>query len=624
MDLKLLDSYLREHTHLTELALEFASRHPKIGRRLGMQAGEATDMYVQRLIQSASFVLAGTRGRIDAAFPEFTLRQLETVYPNYTSPTPSMSVVQFHPKGEQGDLVAGFRIPRGTRLVSPEPSTGEATRCEFRSTQDVTLYPLAIVSARNTGIPPDVPGIDRFVPTHATVKGALRLRIRTTMNARIADLADLDELTVYLTGDEAIASRIFELVHAGTLATITGQPGCLADADQPFSAVSVKPVVHEGLRPDQTMLPLVWPKFLGHNLLHEFVAFPARFFFFTLKGLGAGLRKVKGNEAEIVLLLDRAPDNLNGLIDASRFALFCTPIVNLFPRRISRIELPVASTEFPLIPRAQTPFDYEVFSIDEMTGQVGKRSRKLRFLPRYQPLFNDEDGAERYFSIHRLPQAKTASHRRYGTRTSYSGTDVRVTLLDGQGERYHEGMRYLDVNVWLTNRDLPRLIECNGVNDLKPRRSIPSATVGLIREPSAPRPPYAEGRKAWELIRQLSFNYLALEHGGKGLRDMLRLFLFSEDVTLRQQIDSLVNVSTAGVTRKLPGNGDIVYGRGIDCELTIDEAGFDGTSPYLFGLVLEHYIARSESVHSFTQTRLRSLQRGPIMRWPVRMGTRGA
>lgn len=623
MTSKLLDLYLSERAYLTELALEFARRHPKVGRRLGMHAGEIQDRYVERLIQSASFVLARSREQIESAFPEYTQRQLETIYPNYVAPTPSMSVVQFHPTGDQGDLVEGFRIARGASFFSASPP-GEGTSCDFLTTQDVVLHPLKIVEVRQTGIPPDIPGIDRFIPPHATVKGALRIRIRTTKNVRIAELANLDRLSVYLTGDATLASQMFELVHAGTVATITGEPGHLADAEQPFAAVSVKPVLHEGIGSDQTMLPLVWPKFLGHNLLHEWIAFPERFFFFTLTGLSDGLRKVKGNEAEIVLLLNQPPGALADRIDASRFALFCAPVVNLFPQRLNRIELPKASTRFQLVPRVQAPFDYEVFSVDTLLGQRGKRSEKLRFLPRYQPLYNDEDGAKRYFSVERTPHLNTASHRRYGTRTSYSGTDVHVTLLDGKGEIYHQGMRYLDVDVWLTNRDLPRLIPRNAVDDLTPRQSIPSATVGLIREPSAPRPPYAEGRKAWELMRQLNFNYLALENRGEGLRDMLRLLLLPEDTAARRQIDSLVDVTAKGVTRRLPGNGDIVYGRGIDCELTVDETGFDGMSPYLFGLILEHYVARSESAQSFTQTRLRSLQRGTVMQWPVRMGTRGS
>jgi type VI secretion system protein ImpG len=82
-------------------------------------------------------------------------------------------------------------------------------------------------------------------------------------------------------------------------------------------------------------------------------------------------------------------------------------------------------------------------------------------------------------------------------------------------------------------------------------------------------------------------------------------------------------VKTQPVTRKLPGAGPLVFGRGIECALTVDESGFSGVSPYLFGLVLEHYLARHVSINSFTQTELHSMQRGRVARWPVRTGTRG-
>lgn len=58
--------------------------------------------------------------------------------------------------------------------------------------------------------------------------------------------------------------------------------------------------------------------------------------------------------------------------------------------------------------------------------------------------------------------------------------------------------------------------------------------------------------------------------------------------------------------------------------LTVDESGFSGVSPYLFGLILEHFLMRHVSINTFTQTELHSMQRGRLMRWPVRMGARGA
>ncbi|MFM0738154.1 type VI secretion system baseplate subunit TssF [Paraburkholderia xenovorans] len=627
MDPRLLDYYNQELMYLRELAGEFAQMHPKIARRLGMQAGEMTDPYVERLIESFSFMAARMQLKLDAEFPRFTGRLLEVIYPNYVAPTPSMAVARFFPSPSEGNLIEGFRVPRGTALKSRIPS-GENTACEFRSGQDVALYPLEIAHAQLTGIPPDIPMLDRYVPPQTQVRGALRLRLRTTGEANIAELRGLDRLPVYLAGDEQVASHLFELLHAAGVASITGEPGGFGDTDRPFCAVTQRAVVHEGLDTEQGLLPLIWSKFHGHNLLHEYFACPSRFYFFTLTGLREGLSKAKGREAEIVVLLDRSPDQLMALVDASRFALFCTPVINLFPRKVERIELNHASTEFHLVPRRLAPLDYEVYAVDSLAGQVGTQSTKLEFRPLYQTLNNDESNHGRYFSLRRERRLPSDSARRYGTRTPYIGTEVFVSLVDQHEAPYHEGMRYLSVDAWLTNRDLPNLLPRDGVSDLSASDSVPVVSVGLIRAPSTPRAPFAERETAWRLIRQLNFNYLPLEDmdhrpGGQGVRDMLRLFLTSDDTGLQRHVESLVGVKTRPVARKLPGGGPLVFGRGIECQLTVDETGFSGVSPYLFGLILEHYLARHVSINSFTQTELHSMQRGRVMRWPVRMGTRG-
>jgi type VI secretion system protein ImpG len=203
-----------------------------------------------------------------------------------------------------------------------------------------------------------------------------------------------------------------------------------------------------------------------------------------------------------------------------------------------------------------------------------------------------------------------------------------VSLVDQHEAPYSEEIRYLSVDAWVTNRDLPNLVPRDGVNDLAVADADAVASTGLIRAPSVPRAPYAEREMAWRLIRQLNFNYLPLDdldhrEGGQGLRDLLRLFLAADDTEHRRQVESLVGVKTRPVARKLPGGGPLVFGRGIECALTVDETGFSGTSPYLFGLILEHYLTRHVSVNSFTQTELHSMQRGRVANWPVRMGTRG-
>ncbi|BCQ27639.1 type VI secretion system baseplate subunit TssF (plasmid) [Caballeronia sp. NK8] len=628
MDPRLLDYYNQELIYLRESAGEFAQAHPKIARRLGLQAGEMTDPYVERLIESFCFMSARMRLKLDAEFPRFTQRLLEVTYPNYVAPTPSMAVARIYPAHSKGNLNEGFLMRRGTTLKTHIPS-GESTPCTFRTSQDVVLYPLEIEVARLTGIPPDIPGLERYVPAHAQIRGALRLRIRTTNKTKIATVDNLDRLPIYLAGDEQVASHLFELVHAAGIASIIGEPGAFGDPDRPFAAVTSRAVQHEGLGLDQGMLPLTWSKFHGHNLLHEYFACPTRFYFFTLTGLQEGLRRTRGETAEIIILLDRAPDQLASLVDAARFALFCTPVVNLFPQKLDRIELSEASTEFHLVPKRQSPLDHEVFSVQSLHARVEANSENLEFRPLYQTLNSDEGNHGRYFSVRRERRLLSDKSRRYGTRTPYIGTETFVALVDQHEAPYHEGMRHLSAEAWLTNRDLPLLVPRDGVHDFElPDSGDPIASIGMIRPPSAPRPPYADGEIAWRLIRQLNFNYLPLEEidhrpGGQGLRDMLRLFLSRDDAEHQRQVESLVGVKTKPVTRKLPGGGPLVFGRGIECQLTVDESGFSGTSPYLFGLILEHYLARHVSINSFTQTELVSMQRGRIMRWPVRVGTRG-
>jgi type VI secretion system protein ImpG len=625
MDPRLLDYYNQELIYMREMAGEFAQSHPKIARRLGMQAGEVADPYVERIIESFCFMSARMQIKLDAEFPRFTERLLEVIYPNYVAPTPSMAVARLFPSRTEGNLVEGFRVSRGSAFTARAPD-GERTACQFRSGQDVTLYPLEIIDARLTGIPPDIPSLDRYVAADVQVRGALRLRLRMTGDANIADLKGLDRLPIYLAGDEQVASHLFELLHTAGIASLTGTPGELGRASH---AVTSDAIVHEGLGTHEGLLPLTWSSFHGHNLLHEYFACPSRFYFFSLTGLEAGLRRISGKEAEIVILLDRAPETLANLVDASRFALFCTPVVNLFRQRTDRIELSQGETEFHLVPYRLHPLDYEVFAVENMTGQVAATADQLGFRPLYQTLNNDEGNYGRYFSIRRERRLMSDSARRYGTRTPYVGTETFISLVDQNEAPYSESIRYLSIDAWLTNRDLPRLVPRNGLSDLEVSGSAPVDGIGLIRAPSAPKAPYAERDIAWRLIRQLNFNYLPLgdlDHraGGQGLRDLLRMFLTGEDESQQRQVQSLVGVKTRPVTRRLPGGGPLVFGRGIECSLTVDESGFSGTSPYLFGLILEHYLARHVSINVFTQTELHSMQRGRVARWPVRMGTRGA
>ena len=76
------------------------------------------------------------------------------------------------------------------------------------------------------------------------------------------------------------------------------------------------------------------------------------------------------------------------------------------------------------------------------------------------------------------------------------------------------------------------------------------------------------------------------------------------------------------ITRRLPAPGPITFGRGLEITLTSDESAFEGTGVFVLGAVLEEFFARYVSINSFTQTVIKTNERGEVMRWPVRFGRR--
>ena len=108
VDKRFLLYYNRELQHLRETAGEFASEFPKIAGRLGLDAFDCADPYVERLLEGFAFLAARVQLKIDAEFPRFTQHLFETVFPHYLAPLPSMAVVQFEPDLSEPDLGRGI------------------------------------------------------------------------------------------------------------------------------------------------------------------------------------------------------------------------------------------------------------------------------------------------------------------------------------------------------------------------------------------------------------------------------------------------------------------------------------------------------------------------------------
>jgi len=620
MDPRLLDYYNRELAYLRDLGSEFAEQYPKVAARLGMKGIEIADPYVERILEGVAFLGARVQLKMDAEFPRFSQRLLEVVYPSYLAPTPAMLIARFITKPDLSGIAEGSVLPRGTVMYAQIPN-GEQTACEFRTAHDVTLWPLEIVEAALTGAPSDLP-INRL-PTGSVVRGAIRLRLRATGGIPLKDLA-LDRLTLFLSGTDDVAFRLHELLLAHANGVL------LCGPERPIAWSRFVPpssIAAEGIDDAQALLPYEQRSFQGYRLLHEYFAFPPRFLFVSLAGLQPAVREARGDSFDIVVLLDRGAPDLERIVAADQFALYCTPAVNLFQRRSDR--LPVGGGEFEhhvVMDRAR-PLDFEVYAIAKIEGHSASESEAQLFHPFFRALSAETRDAGRYYSMRREPRLPSERARRQGPRTGYIGSEVFVSLVDGSAAPYRGDLRQITVHALCTNRDLPLIMPLGGRTDFTLITSAPVEAIQVLRGPSRPAPSLAENQITWRLISHLGLNYLTLteldaEHGAASLRRLLELYAKIGDPQTARQVDGVQGLALRAVTRRLPRPGPLVFGRGIELTLSVDESAFAGAGGFLLGLVLERFFARHVSLNTYTETVVRSVQRGEIARWAPRLGER--
>ena len=623
MDPRLLRYYSRELQHVRDMGGEFAREYPKIAGRLGLDAIECADPYVERLLEGFAFLAARVQLKIDAEFPRFTQHLLELVYPHYLAPTPSMAVVQMKPDPMEGNLARGLTVPRGTVLRSIL-GKGDRTACEYRTAHDVALWPLELVEAKYFTYSDELAGF-ALAGRVQGVKAAIRLRLRATAGLNMNEIA-LDRLSVHVCGSDEQPMQIHErlLANAVGVAVLPARRPASWHLLLPKSSLRMP-----GFDDTEALLPYGPRSFQGYRLLHEYFAMPQRYLFVELCGLAAGLQRCETNEIDVVVLLDRSDIALEQTVCASNFALFCTPAINLFPKRTDRIHLSHQQFEYHVVPDRTRPLDFEVYQVQSVTGYGSGSESEQAFLPFYSS--NDlVSGHERraYYQVRRAQRALSAEARERGTRTSYVGSEAYVSLVDAEEAPYRGDLRQLGLQTLCTNRDLPLSMSVGlSETDFTIESGAPVQSVRCLVGPTRPTPSYAQGDPAWRLVSHLSLNYLSLldrdEHeGAEALRELLSLYSGLGDAGVRKQIDGVRSVSVEPVVRRLPGAGPICYGRGLNIKLALDEAAFEGTGVFLLGAVLEQFFARYVSINSFTETVLRTPGRGEIMRWPARTGRR--
>ena len=620
MDTRHLYYYERELLHLREMGGEFAREFPKIAGRLGLESYSCADPYVERLLEGFSFLAARIQLKIDAEFPRFTNHLLELVYPQYLAPTPSMAIVQMQPDLSEGSLADGFKLERGIALRS-QVGKGDQTSCEFRTAHDVTLWPIELIDANYFSWSGDVGGLE--VTRLGNIKAGLRLRLKATAGLKFNEIA-MDRLTLYLRGSDGLPNRLIEQFlsnAAGMLTMPVRQPAAS------HRIIARSEIRARGFADEDALLPYGARSFHGYRLLHEYFSFPQRFQFIELGGLAPTLQACDADELDIVVLFNQINPAFEQVVSSANFSLFCTPAINLFPKRADRIHLNDKSPEYHVVPDRTRPMDYEVYQVLGVKGYGSGSEAQQRFLPFYSANDLQSDAPQKaYYQIRRSQHLLSERQRRDGPRSSYLGSDVFLSLVDAAEAPYSSDLRQLGIETLCTNRDLVMSMPVGvGKTDFTVESSAPVLSVRCLSGPTVPAPSFAEGETAWRLVNHLTLNYLSLlddgeKEGATALRELLRLYCPINDLSAQGQIDGVRSISAQAIVRRLPVPGPITYARGLQVLLTLDDSAFEGSGAFLMGAVLEQFFTKYVSLNSFTETVIRTTRRGEIMKWPARVG----
>ena len=648
MDREFLEHYERELTVLQEQAAEFAAEYPGIADRLGGLAGENVDPTIVGLLQGSAFLAARVQLKLSHEFPEFTTNLLDQLVPDLLVPQPSSLLVRAQPTFGDPALLAGKRIQEGSYLDATFVERDRRVACRYRLGAQITMWPFELVRAEYLGDAASLTALG--APIDETARAGLRLSFTTRMSPKPeteiseqeaqaappfqARACSMDELKIHLVGPPAVSIALYEQIFAQRRQVFLrhldafGDPACAAAGPDCVGQI--------GFDGEDALSITDNRIFEGFARLREYFQFEQKYLGFRLRGLRPLLSRVAAKSFDVIITFSDSNPRLKTAITGAGFALYAAPATNLFQKALDRIPIRSDQHEFHVVADRSRPLDYEPHRITEVFAYRSGQRDKEPVAPLYGGHSDAAPSSGLYYTVRRLPRRRTASERQYGQTSNYTGTELFLSLID---TRQADGeVAELSVRAFCSNRHLTEQLPVGaGGADFRLSQDT-SIELYCAAGPTPPREPVlrnmrsraetaSTGSVAWRLINMLSLNHLGLldrsaGHNAQALREILSLFADFRDAAVERRIAGVRSLGSRPIVRRVRRKTGVGMARGLEITVTFDDKAFEGSGVFLLGAVLDRFFAEYVAINNFTQTVIVSLERGEIMRWPVRLGAR--
>lgn len=618
----LLSHYEREVGLLARSLADFARRFPKIAARLGMTGGHVEDLHVDRMVQTFALLAARVDAKLDDDYPQFTEAILEIAYPQYLRPVPSCAVASFNPSVLFGQLTEPLTIARGTMLDA------NAAPCRFRTVYDVTLSPLRIHSARYS--PATLAPAAARIP--ADVTGIISITFASeSASQAFDDTIPSAPVRVHLTGERPLVAALFD-----TLLLRASSGYVEVDESGRWISLSKVPIEPAGFADDERLLPSPDDTSArSFRDLVEYFAFPEKFDFVDIDldrihrtARSAAARRLTLHIAVRGTAADSATAQILATLNTSTFRLFCTPIVNLFERAATPIQLTSSNDAYPITPiplATGVPLSFysvEAVYLGERTkSEEGKAPVASHAPPRTQVR------PYRAFS-HARPTDSSAVYwlaceDQEATRDSALTTPL-LALVDLKGQTAYPRYPQVDIDVLATNGEMPSRLPIGAPDsDLLYEGSALACPIALLSRPTLPAA-LPRGGALWRILSALTPHPLDLTQTGlPALKALLRFHAPRSSVVAQRCIDAIVSLDYKPTIKWMSlDNPFPSFVRGVEILLSFSEAATRDVSLYRFSAVMDRFFGPYAQSNSYVQLVVLSAENGnELLRCAPRPGT---
>ncbi|PYE85283.1 type VI secretion system baseplate subunit TssF [Phyllobacterium leguminum] len=576
-----------EISYLRDVGREFSRLNPKLAKYL---SETSTDPDVDRLMEGFAFLTSRVREKIEDEMPEFTYSVISLLWPNFLRAFPPAVLMKFTPVDRS--ITERQMMPRGTEILS-RPVQGY--ECPFRTTADCPVYPLEIASSQ----------LER-------TRDSARIRIFfETLSGLPLGQIKLRDLRLTFAGDLPVR----QMLHLWTGRYLKGMRVV-------FKSGESRRINHrENLQPigfssAEAILPQNTTAFEGHRLLQEYFVFPDKFYGYDLVKLDQIFNGSDDTEFELELEYERPLPN-DVKLRPDSIQLYCIPAVNLFEADADPLIVDHRKVSYRVRPHGVDPEKIEIFSIDRVGSHFASADEARLSVARTYPAFESFE--------HEIGEGRHGEQVYYRQRAKkslrLSGFEHEISFVLHNSEHAVPPEESLSMQLSCFNRGIAAEL---GVGDIGvPTENSPVfVTYANITRPTAPVYPPLDGTLNWNLISNLSLNYMSLLD-----RDALAAILSVYDYrsltdrqaerAARQRLEGIRKLTTTPFDRLFKG----LPIRGLKSRMVMRESSFQTEGEmYLFASVLAEFFALYSTVNSFHELEVLGEENGEIYKWPARIG----